>query len=110
VVVAAGPTLDDALSALRDIADRVVIVACDTAVPALLGAGIDPDIIATIDLNPRKTAILRRTADRTRAVLAQLQYAPPAADRRLDRPPALARRTKRPRRTCCRRSRRSPRR
>ncbi len=50
VVVGAGPSLDDALPILK--AKRPVIVAVDRAARPLLAAGITPDWIVSVELNP----------------------------------------------------------
>jgi hypothetical protein len=49
VVVAAGPSLDNNLDALRTASDRAVIVAVDTAVRPLLAAGIRPHVVTAVD-------------------------------------------------------------
>ncbi|MCR9143597.1 MAG: DUF115 domain-containing protein [bacterium] len=52
VVCGAGPSLAQDLEALRGIRDRCVLIAVDTALQILLKAGIDPDIVVTVDPQP----------------------------------------------------------
>ena len=49
VVVAAGPSLSSRLATLRRIADRVVLIAVQTALRPLLDAGICPHFVTTLD-------------------------------------------------------------
>lgn len=92
VVVGAGPSLDESLPALKLAASRALVIACDTATPALIAEGIVPHVIAAIDLQPRKSRILRSVAKQIAAlhgapssgqssgswpVLAVMQYANP---------------------------------
>lgn len=51
VLVGAGPSLDGVLAALRAVADRVVICAASTALPALARAGITPAFVAAVEGN-----------------------------------------------------------
>lgn len=49
VLVAAGPSLDKNIRLLRDVQQNVLIMAVDTALPALLAHGIQPHFVAAID-------------------------------------------------------------
>jgi hypothetical protein len=49
IVVGAGPSLDSAIEGLREAASRGVLVATDTAARPLLGSGIVPHIIVSVD-------------------------------------------------------------
>ena len=49
MVVAAGPSLDRNISMLARLRDRVVLIAVDTAVRPLLSAGLEPDLIVSVD-------------------------------------------------------------
>lgn len=49
VVLAAGPSLDELLPSLADIADRAVVVCVDTALRSALAAGIQPDFVVIVD-------------------------------------------------------------
>ena len=49
MLVAAGPTLDEILPKLPDIARRCVVVAVDTSLRAVLAAGVDPDFVVVVD-------------------------------------------------------------
>jgi len=52
VCVAAGPSLDESLSALKTIGNRALIICGDSAVRSLVEAGIRPHIVVTTDMNP----------------------------------------------------------
>ncbi len=49
ILVAAGPSLDKNIHLLRNIQQNVLIMAVDTALPALLAHGIRPHFVAAID-------------------------------------------------------------
>lgn len=49
VVAGAGPSLDGALPALRTLRGRCALVAADTALPALAGAGLAPDLVVCLE-------------------------------------------------------------
>jgi hypothetical protein len=49
VVVAAGPSLDRALAPLAEIQQRALIIAVDTALRPLLGAGVTPHVVVAVD-------------------------------------------------------------
>ena len=50
VCVAAGPSLDGALSSLKQIQSNALIIACDSSVNALHDNGIKPHIVVTTDI------------------------------------------------------------
>ena len=49
IVVGAGPSLDANLSALRDLQNRALLIAVDTALRPLLTAGIRPHLVVSVD-------------------------------------------------------------
>lgn len=49
VILAAGPTLDEALPHLQELKNRSILVAVDTALRACLRAGVEPDFIVLSD-------------------------------------------------------------
>lgn len=49
VILAAGPTLEEALPHLNAIKDRAVLIALDTSLRAMLRAGVEPDFIVLTD-------------------------------------------------------------
>ena len=53
VIVGAGPSLDDSLKVLKDIQDKIFIVAVDTSAKVLVSEGIRPDFIVTVDPQER---------------------------------------------------------
>jgi hypothetical protein len=48
-ICAAGPSLDAAIPLLQEKKDRPFIIAVDTSLPSLLGAGLEPDAVVSID-------------------------------------------------------------
>jgi hypothetical protein len=50
VCVAAGPSLDSALDALKKINNKALLIACDSSVNVLLKAGIRPHVVVTADI------------------------------------------------------------
>ncbi len=48
--IAAGPSLDNAISDLKRVGENALIIACDSAVNALAGEGIKPHVVATTDV------------------------------------------------------------
>lgn len=49
LVLAAGPSLDDALPFLPDLAARMLVICVDTALRSVLRAGIEPDFLVVVD-------------------------------------------------------------
>ncbi len=49
LVVTAGPSLDDAVSEIRDMQKNLFVIAVDSALPVLRGHGIEPDFVVSID-------------------------------------------------------------
>jgi len=49
LILAGGPSLESILPDLKELAERYLIIAVDTAVPAVLRCGVQPDIIAAVD-------------------------------------------------------------
>jgi hypothetical protein len=58
VLVAAGPSLDDNLAQLREVQDRAVVIAVDTAVRPLLAAGAKPHLVVAVDPSDTNAAHL----------------------------------------------------
>lgn len=86
VVVGGGPGLDDraTMHRLRRAwrQQSVTIVAVDRALPALLDAGIQPEIAVTLDIRPDKSEILRAvTKELPGTILVQLQHTHPDLSR-----------------------------
>jgi SAM-dependent methyltransferase len=63
VLVAAGPSLDRNLVELRAVADRVLLVAVDTAVRPLLAAGVRPQIVVAVDPSEPNARHMRGLSD-----------------------------------------------
>lgn len=49
LVLAAGPTLDQVLPHLKELKNKTIIIAVDTALRACLRAGVEPDFIVLVD-------------------------------------------------------------
>lgn len=49
IIAAAGPSLDEAIPYLKEIANRFVLIAVGTSLKPLLKNGITPDIVVTVD-------------------------------------------------------------
>ena len=49
IIVGAGPSLDANLAAIRDVQDRAIVFATDTALLPCLGAGIVPPFVVSLD-------------------------------------------------------------
>lgn len=49
LLVAAGPSLDEALPNLGEISKRCVVITVDTALRAVLETGVDPDFVVVVD-------------------------------------------------------------
>ena len=75
IVVAAGPSLDESLPGLRRAQHHALILACDTAAPALQAAGVRAHAVASIDLQQHKQRALRALDNS--ALLVQQQYCHP---------------------------------
>lgn len=52
ILVSAGPSLNKQLPRLKELQGRAVIICVDTAMRALLNAGIRPDLVAAVDFTP----------------------------------------------------------
>lgn len=52
IVVSAGPSLNKQLPKLRELQGRAVIICVDTAMRAVLAAGVRPDLVVAVDFTP----------------------------------------------------------
>ncbi len=69
VVVAAGPSLDRNLEALRALAPHVLLIAVDTAARPLLEAGVEPQLVVAVDPSVLNARHLRDLPDTGRTWL-----------------------------------------
>lgn len=69
LVCGAGPSLSDDLPAIVRHRSRYVLIAVDTALAVLTGAGIDPDIVVSVDPQPVNRYYLEGYAGRARFVV-----------------------------------------
>lgn len=65
VVVAPGPSLQMSLLHLKEIQNKVVIVSCDTAVPALQQAGVKPHFICSLEREPEIGKVVSRIGEQS---------------------------------------------
>ena len=92
LILAGGPSLELVLPALKGLAERYLIIAVDTAVSAVLRAGIRPDIIAAVDPQYWNTRHLDRCGESLGKVLILAESAThPAVFRTLNGRPWLTR-------------------
>ncbi|MFA6507845.1 MAG: 6-hydroxymethylpterin diphosphokinase MptE-like protein [Treponemataceae bacterium] len=71
IIVAAGPTLDEILSVLPSIAQKCVVIAVDTALRAVLAAGVDPDFVVVVDPQYWNARHLDRCVSRKSALITE---------------------------------------
>ena len=76
LVLAAGPTLDQALPLLRDLARRFVVVAVDTAVAPAVDAGVRPDFAVVVDPQYWNARHLDRVAPSTTLLVSEASAHP----------------------------------
>jgi hypothetical protein len=69
VVCGAGPSLNRNLEALAARRDRVVLIACDTALRPILEAGLEPDFVVALDSTPLNARHLSGLRGQTKAWL-----------------------------------------
>ena len=78
LVVGAGPSLETALPFIRKHRDNLWILATDTAIPALMGAGIEPDAAAVLETQAWNLLDFHDTASGGMSVIADLTAYPPS--------------------------------
>lgn len=76
LLCAAGPSLDHALPWIRDIAERALIVAVDTAVPALIEHGVEPDFAVVVDPQYWNTRHLDRLSPEATILISEASAHP----------------------------------
>lgn len=76
VAIGAGPSLQQHLEALRNLAGKAVLVACDAVVAGLAQAGIDPDLVTPLE---RLNSTARKLPGYSSAIFAGVPVVPPDA-------------------------------
>jgi len=71
IIVSAGPSLQKNIEQLKELRDRVVIIAVDTALRPLLNAGIEPHLICTGDPQEANWKHLRGTLTENAYLVAE---------------------------------------
>ena len=59
LIIGAGASLEEALPYIKEHQDKAIIIACDTVVPMLERASIDPDFVITVDAQEKNAFFLR---------------------------------------------------
>ena len=77
-VVGAGPSLETALPYIRRFRDYLWVLATDTAVPALLSAGIEPDAATVLETQAWNLLDFHDTGSGGMSVIADLTAYPPS--------------------------------
>lgn len=85
VVIGAGPSLDRAIDDLRRVSGRAVLIATDTAARPLLGAGVVPHAIVSVDPSPVNGRHLLDLPGQSPVLVAEASLWPPAFDGFADR-------------------------
>jgi hypothetical protein len=85
VVLAGGPTLDDALPLLPRIAERAVLVSVNTPLAACLAAGVHPDLVVVVDPQYWASRYLDWTSGFRGWIVAEPSTHPRALRRRTNR-------------------------
>jgi hypothetical protein len=92
LVLAGGPSLESVLPSLKKLAEKYLVIAVDTAVTAVLRAGVSPDIITAVDPQYWNTRHLDRCGDAAGDALILTETAThPAVFRSLNGRPWLTR-------------------
>ena len=76
LLCAAGPSLDLVLPRIKQLAERLLIVAVDTAVPALIQHGVEPDFAVVVDPQYWNTRHLDRLAPRSTILISEASAHP----------------------------------
>jgi hypothetical protein len=78
IVVGAGPSLENALPFIRQSRSKLSVLATDTAVPALISAGIQPDAIVVLETQAWNLLDFHGTKDSGIDVITDLTSYPPS--------------------------------
>lgn len=78
LVVGAGPSLETALPFIRKFRDKLWILAADTAIPALITAGINPDAAAVLETQAWNLLDFHGTDGSLLPVIADITAYPPS--------------------------------
>ncbi|MFP4373525.1 MAG: motility associated factor glycosyltransferase family protein [Spirochaetaceae bacterium] len=76
LLCAAGPSLDLVLPRIGELAERLLIVAVDTALPALVQHGVEPDFAVVVDPQYWNTRHLDRLAPRSTILISEASAHP----------------------------------
>jgi hypothetical protein len=76
VICGAGPSLEDTMGLLKRRRDKLAIVACDTALSALLADGVVPDLVVCLEGQAYNLPDFTPLGDRPMAILADLSSHP----------------------------------
>lgn len=74
VCISAGRSLQDDLQLLKEIQDEVFIIACSAVVKPLINAGIIPDLVTVLDMQPDMVDYLDGIEEKLTVVVASCAY------------------------------------
>lgn len=80
LVIGAGPSLEDNLDLVKELAPSCVTVAVDAALPSLLDAGLTPDFVCTLDVIGQKAETLAACNDGRMPLISLLSTHPDLID------------------------------
>jgi len=78
VVIAAGPSLDRSVDQLRQVRERAILIAVDTALRPLVTAGIEPHFVVGVDPSPMNATHLAEAVPRDTWLVAEGSLDPAA--------------------------------
>ena len=70
IIICAGPSLEEGLPFLQKQQNQAILIACDTALPMLLQAQINPDFVVTVDPQEKNSLYLRYSANKDHILIA----------------------------------------
>lgn len=76
VVCGAGPSLEDSFRLIADLREGIHLVACDTSLPALLDAGLEPDLVVCLEGQAYNLADFTPAGARRLSIAADLSSHP----------------------------------
>ncbi len=70
IIIGAGPSLEEALPFLQKQQNHALLIACDTALPMLQQAQINPDFVITVDPQEKNSLYLRYSSNKNHILVA----------------------------------------
>lgn len=69
LIISSAPSLDQNIDAIKKLADKAVFITVDSAVPALVKQGIEPDFIISIDPQPHIIEHINKSFSHLKSIL-----------------------------------------